>query len=229
MSQKRPQRDSGKLSPDQGQASRNSSLPEERSLGKMAHPSSSSRQPVLFGDEGEETGPPGQGDAESEASSNDEGALPVSQTLNVSWSGLDLFRQATFMKHVAEDSKPQKKKRPYDNSKRAENAAAKVVNSNKDHGLDSSRLGALQKKPQCQCFLAALPSTSDCLHICVFWRDCLHIISVIGLGLCEVASKRASNFALGKSASSFWNPFGTCQNVSKTHLLLGLALRSFYA
>ena len=47
-----------------------------------------------------------------------------------------------------------KKKRPYDNTKRALNAAPKSGTSNKEHALDPSRWQALRKKGTCKCFLS---------------------------------------------------------------------------
>ena len=108
--------------------------------------------PVLFGDEGEERQAHNE---EAGESSNDEGSVPEAQTLNINWSGLKLFSQASFVRHVQEAGKPQEKKRPYDNTKRALNAAPKSGTSNKEHALDPSRLQALHKKGSCKCFLSS--------------------------------------------------------------------------
>ena len=135
---------------------------EKRPMGKKPNQSSSSsrvvaKPMVLFGDEGEER-QPGKSfvapNNDEDASSDDEGKMPATRTLNLNWSGLKLFQNATFVKQAVESSKPVPKKRTYDNSKRAENAAPKHVNSNKTHAVDPARLAALEKKQHCKCSLA---------------------------------------------------------------------------
>ena len=62
-----------------------------------------------------------------------------------------MFEKACFLKKATELSKEERKKRPYDNSKRAENAAGSTRTSFKDAALDSRRLAELKAKPQCKC------------------------------------------------------------------------------
>ena len=163
--------------------------------------------PVLFGDEGEERQAH---DEEAGESSNDEGSVPKSQTLNINWSGLKLFAQANFVKHAQETGRTQGKKRPYDNTKRALNAAPKSGTSNKEHALDPSRLQALRKKGTCKCFLSSVSFK--------FRLNCLLFPSFFGLSFARLcckfgckqgAFKTCFQVCDGKECnefvSSFWN------------------------
>ena len=126
--------------------------PEE---GPKRQRSSSSTAPpprVLFGDEGEEKIRTGPGSA-LDAGSYDEGAAPKEATLNLDWSAMKLFSHATFLQKSVTESQVQRQKRPYDNTKRAEQAANTLkheVTSFKDSALQPGRLEALHKKPQCK-------------------------------------------------------------------------------
>lgn len=95
------------------------------------------------------------------SSSDDEGVQPATTVLNLSWSGLKMFQQATFLKKAAEQSKPPGKKRPYDNSKRSQNAMTpKNTSTTKSKALDVGRLVALSKNASCKCPQSALVSAS---------------------------------------------------------------------
>lgn len=130
-------------------------------------PSTSSRsaftrqRPRLFGDEEEEQPVSGPGGPGCESSSDDEGVQPATTVLNLCWSGLKMFQQATFLKKAAEQSKPPGKKRPYDNSKRSQNAMTpKNTSTTKSKALDVGRLVALSKNASCKCPQSALVSAS---------------------------------------------------------------------
>lgn len=116
--------------------------------------------PTLFGEEPEEhsrqqsfssSAPPD--DDGDESSSDDEGASQPAM-LNVGWSALTLFSKANFMKEAAKTGKPEAKKRPYNNTNRAQRAAEsdrKEHRSYKSTALDPSRLTALEQSSKCKC------------------------------------------------------------------------------
>ena len=141
-------------------------------------PSTSSRTaftrqcPRLFGDEEEEHR--GLGGPECESSSDDEGVQPATTVLNLSWSGLKMFQQATFLTKVAEQGKPESKKRPYDNSKRSRNAMTpKNTSTAKSKALDVGRLVTLSKKASCNCLQSALASASLCFLCRLLFASCV--------------------------------------------------------
>eukprot|EP00435_Cladocopium_sp_Y103_P029075 s204_g7.t1 len=109
--------------------------------------------PVPFGDEGSET--------EDESESDDEQRAPVRTTFNLDWSALKLFSQANLLKKTVKLSKAEQKKRPYDNSKRRENAAGPTGTSYKTTALDPERLKKLKMKPTCKCALKSCFQNAD--------------------------------------------------------------------
>ena len=128
--------------------------PEETSRPhKKVRSSSSASMPVtLFGDEPEEKQV--QACHEEDDDDDDEGHVQQA-TLNLDWSAMKLFSSATFVEKMKHDSKPERKKRTYDNSKRAERASSNmrhISTSFKDSALKPDRLKSLVAKPQCKCF-----------------------------------------------------------------------------
>ena len=103
-------------------------------------------RPVPFGAEGSEI--------EDESESGDEQRAPVRTTFNLDWSAFKLFAQASLLKKSSELSKAEQKKRPYDNSKRRENAASPTGTSYKTMALGPERLKRLTLKSTCKCILA---------------------------------------------------------------------------
>lgn len=135
--------------------------PEETSRPhKQARSSSSASMPVtLFGDEPKEKqlhqtrGPQAQACHEHD-DDDDEGQVQQA-TLNLDWSAMKLFSSTTFLEKMKNESKPEQKKRTYDNSKRAERSASTlkhISTSFKDSALKPDRLQSLVAKPQCKCF-----------------------------------------------------------------------------
>lgn len=114
---------------------------------------------VLFGDEGEEQShaQPAAAPQVSDEDESDEEPQPA--TLNLDWSAMKLFSHATFLQKQVSESKPQRQKRVYDNSKRLNEAESKVkviATSFKSHALQSGRLQILASKPECKCSLDAI-------------------------------------------------------------------------
>jgi hypothetical protein len=114
---------------------------------------------TLFGDEPEEKqlhqtrGPQAQACHEHD-DDDDEGQVQQA-TLNLDWSAMKLFSSTTFLEKMKNESKPEQKKRTYDNSKRAERSASTlkhISTSFKDSALKPDRLQSLVAKPQCKCF-----------------------------------------------------------------------------
>ncbi|CAK9053798.1 unnamed protein product, partial [Durusdinium trenchii] len=134
--------------------------PEERPSSKKPRAersaSSSARPIVLFGDEGEERECRPTSQPQHNEDSDDEGASPQQATLNLDWSAMKLFSHSSFLQKSVALSQPERKKRPYDNTKRseqAENNMKHVVTSFKDSALQPGRLEALCKQQQCKCAL----------------------------------------------------------------------------
>ena len=132
--------------------------PEERPSSKKPRAersaSSSARPIVLFGDEGEERERRPTSQPQHNEDSDDEGASPQQATLNLDWSAMKLFSHSSFLQKSVALSQPERKKRPYDNTKRseqAENNMKHVVTSFKDSALQPGRLEALCKQQQCKC------------------------------------------------------------------------------
>ena len=138
--------------------------PEETSRPhKKAKSSSVASMPVtkpvmLFGDEPEEKqlhqtrGPQVQPCHEND-DDDDEGQVQQA-TLNLDWSAMKLFTRTNFLEKMKNESKPERKKRTYDNSKRAEQAASSLKHTSisfKDSALKPDRLKLLVAKPQCKC------------------------------------------------------------------------------
>ena len=103
--------------------------------------------PTLFGDEPEE-----QDHASDGSVSNDEG--PLQSTFNFDFSAMKLFAQSRLLEKSKGVTTVEHKKRPYNNSKRSENAAGTSRVAYKDAALDPQRLQLLIQKPQCKCVLA---------------------------------------------------------------------------
>ena len=125
--------------------------PEEKEYvsGKGSSKAKSRPKPVLFGDEGEEWNDDDH--AEESDLSEDGTTNPGQITFNLDWSAMQMFSRATLLKQATERSKHPEKKRPYDNSKRAANAASSTSQSYKAMALDPQRLAELSAKPQCKC------------------------------------------------------------------------------
>lgn len=134
--------------PDERAASRDLNPPSGRSVARKT------TQPVLFGDQPEEASHHSQPAHASSSSSSK--VQPQQSTLNIDWSAMQLFSQATFLKKAVEVTKQETPKRHYDNSNRERQAAPSQGVSFKDNALDPSRLQALKNEEKCNCaFVAA--------------------------------------------------------------------------
>lgn len=100
--------------------------------------------PSLFGAEPAETGGP-----HGSASANS--SLRRPQTVHVDWTTMQLFANATFLKKTVELTKSTPSKRPYDNTKRSQNAAPAEKTSYQDIALNPARLKDLKAQPRCKC------------------------------------------------------------------------------
>ena len=125
--------------PEEGEA-----LGGSRSSKSLPGTKSKATPSVLFGDEGEECS--GQGESDVDDAPTDQ-----TTTLNLDWSAMRMFEKACFLKKASELSKEPPKKRPYDNSKRAQSASASTRTSFKETALNPTRLTELKAKPQCKC------------------------------------------------------------------------------
>ena len=120
--------------------------PEEVSHKRSAKVSKTLQAPApsLFGAEPAETGgPPGSASASS--------SLKRPQTVHVDWTTMQLFANATFLKKTVELTKSMPSKRPYDNTKRSQNAAPAEKTSYKEIALNPARLKGLKEQPHCKC------------------------------------------------------------------------------
>ena len=106
----------------------------------------------LFGDEPAETDEP-QGSASASSSSR------RPQTVHVDWTTMQLFANATFLKKTVELTKTPSSKRPYDNSKRSQNAAPTERVSYRDIALNPARLRDLKGQKHCKCILLQVKHT----------------------------------------------------------------------
>ena len=144
-----PVRPKAKTAPDAAKTGLFADEPEEK-------PRASRRgQPSIFGDEGEEKPTSWKkkksvcDDNQSDVEEEEETPAP---SLSLSLGAMQMFEQSRFLNKVTEESKPLKKKRPYDNSKREANTALKKdVRSYKSMALQSGRLVNLKKRTNCQC------------------------------------------------------------------------------
>lgn len=109
---------------------------------------------TLFGDEGDEVPKAGSAPQVEDDASDDDEEVPQPATLNLDWSAMKLFSHASFLKKQVSQSKPERQKRCYDNSKRAEKAASKVTVSSTSFqqvALTPGRLETLVAKGECKC------------------------------------------------------------------------------
>ena len=102
---------------------------------------------TLFGDEPEEL-------EDSESSDDETG--PLQSTFNFDFGAMKLFADSRVLTKAQSVSVVGKKKRAYDNTNRAENAAGKKHRPYKDVALDPKRLPMLREKPQCKCDLVKM-------------------------------------------------------------------------
>lgn len=115
--------------------------------------------PVLWGDEPDEHAA-----AHDPSSSSDDEGQTTPATLNVSWSAMEMFSKAKLMKEVALCGKPEVKKRPYDNSRRAQQASESAKPKHrtyKDNALDPTRLRILTTSSSCKCVLPEFSVTES--------------------------------------------------------------------
>ena len=200
--------------------------PEEGSKRQRSSSSTAPPPRVLFGDEGEETIRTGPGSA-FDAGSDDEGALPKEATLNLDWSAMKLFSHATFLQKSVTESKVQRQKRPYDNTKRAEQAANTFkheVTPFKDSALQPGRLEALREKKQCKWtsffklkWFALTPSRFVFIYVC---PTCSQFLCKASLIIAKVDWRIASSSSMSMSVGASLKHFGIWPNVSRIPLSL---------
>ena len=143
--------------------------PEETLRQRPSSSSRGSKKPRLFGEEPEEVFGKGgqnssskgsrepsvhvQDDSGSHSSSdNEDESRPAA--LNIGWSALNMFSKAKFMNKVSKAGEPQTKKRPYNNSNRAQRASETKKTARRSYkttALDPSRLTFLKKSTACKC------------------------------------------------------------------------------
>ena len=126
----------------------------------------------LFGAEPDEATEPSTAVASSSASPS---KLP--QTIHVDWTSMQLFASATFLKKTVETTKSVPAKRPYDNTKRSENAAGIERASYSDMALNPDRLTGLKAQPHCKCILAEDSNIKVCDDVFLVQKHSLDIIS----------------------------------------------------
>ena len=105
------------------------------------------QQPVLFGVEPDE---PDSSSSESEANQQQPSVF------SFGWHNIHVAAKARFAAEAASAGQPPKKKRPYDNSRRASEAAyqrATSSTSHRENGVSQERVLNLLSKEQCLCFL----------------------------------------------------------------------------
>ena len=107
---------------------------------------------TLFGDEPDEQ-------SESGEDCISEGDGPLQTIFNLDFSAMKLFAESRLLTKSKDVTVADKKKRAYDNSKRAEQAAGYKHKPYKVLALDPKRLPELQQKPQCKCVLVKLRYT----------------------------------------------------------------------
>ena len=143
--------------PPPGPSAKRSSLfgsePEERPGAGKSQRTSPGRSYSLFGEEREETGV---NEPRFSSGGSSGSRSPPQQQVNVDWTTMQLFSQATFLKKAVEVSEKKQPKRPYDNTNRIQNAAPTDKKSFKDMALDPSRLISLKKQPFCKCILVQM-------------------------------------------------------------------------
>ena len=154
---------------------------------------------TLFGDEGDEVPRVPRAPPPVEDASDDDGEAPQPATLNLDWSAMKLFAHASFLQKQVAQSKPEREKRCYDNSKRAEKASSKLKiasTSFKDMALQPGRLETLAAKGECKC-----ASVENLLHR-LRWEAKRGWEVMLLLLLGSLAGKLGSQAWLGSHAPS---------------------------
>ena len=152
---------------------------------------------------------------DQQSSSDDEG-VSAAPTLSVGWSAMHMFAKARFMSNVSECGKPERKTRPYDNSKRIAKAAEvdqRKSRTYKESALEPQRLISLKQSARCKCFLNACgPAINGRFNFLIY---------VLILICSQVPEKTVSKTSTWMTARSFCRSFGIWQSASKILLQPG--------
>ena len=151
-------------------------------------------------------GPPGSASASS--------SLKRPQTVHVDWTTMQLFANATFLKKTVELTKSMPSKRPYDNTKRSQNAAPAEKTSYKEIALNPARLKGLKEQPHCKCI-----SVCEFIKHSILWMNhvCMleasvgqqHIYKILLVwwmwGALKTCFERSDSVASVKFLRELWN------------------------